>query len=55
MEPFAVGFVTYRHNWLTEILDNISEIISTKKYDTDTSLSFSSLTFAKGFVNFITK
>ena len=38
-ESFAV-FVTYRHNGLLKILDNISVILSTKKYDTDTSLSF---------------
>ena len=42
-----------------KILDNISVIISTKKYDTDTPLLVFHLVqafrTAKGFVNFITK
>ena len=37
------------------ILDNICVIISMKKYDTDTSLSFSSHDTVVGFINLITK
>ena len=40
---------------LPKILDNISVIVSTKKYDNHTSLRFSSHTnlgTAKGFINF---
>ena len=57
-KSFVVVFVIYRHNCLTEILDNISVNMSTKRYDTDTSFSFhltQAFGAAKGFVNSITK